>query len=92
MSDSHDKITEVIRHHWDRRANTFDDEVGHGLASEEQRRAWHDLLSQLAGSAPRRALDVGCGEKVTLTSVSAKPSGCIVGELVFSNLAFASFQ
>ena len=61
MRDGDDKITEVIRHHWDRRANTFDDEVGHGLASEEQRRAWHDLLSRLAGSAPRRALDVGCG-------------------------------
>jgi ubiquinone/menaquinone biosynthesis C-methylase UbiE len=61
MRDDLDEITRVIRHHWDRRANTFDDEVGHGLVSDEQRRAWLDLLSGLVGSAPQRVLDVGCG-------------------------------
>ena len=61
MRGGQDKITRVIRHHWDRRAATFDDETGHGLVSEEQRRAWLDLLSRLAGSPPRRVLDVGCG-------------------------------
>jgi ubiquinone/menaquinone biosynthesis C-methylase UbiE len=55
------EITQVIRHHWDRRASTFDDEVGHSLVSDEQRRAWLDLLSRFAGQAPRRVLDVGCG-------------------------------
>ena len=55
-------ITEVIRQHWDRRANTFDDdEPGHGLVGEDQRRAWLDLLARLVGSAPLRVLDVGCG-------------------------------
>jgi ubiquinone/menaquinone biosynthesis C-methylase UbiE len=53
--------TEVIRRHWDRRAGTFDDEAGHGLISDAQREAWHDLLSRLVGRAPQRVLDVGCG-------------------------------
>jgi hypothetical protein len=39
MSSRHDKITQVIRYHWDRRASTFDDAIGHGLTSEEQRQA-----------------------------------------------------
>lgn len=55
----HDEITKVIRHHWDRRASTFDD--AHTLVDDEQRQAWHDLLSRLAGGAQRRVLDVGCG-------------------------------
>jgi ubiquinone/menaquinone biosynthesis C-methylase UbiE len=61
MREGQDGITQVIRHHWDRRADTFDEETGHGLVSEEQRSAWLDLLSRLSGSPPRRVLDVGCG-------------------------------
>ena len=61
MRSESDRITEVIRHHWDRRASTFDDETGHGLFSDQQRQAWLDLLARLAGRAPQRALDVGCG-------------------------------
>jgi ubiquinone/menaquinone biosynthesis C-methylase UbiE len=53
--------TELIRHHWDCRADRFDEESGHGLFSEEQREAWHQLLSRLVGPPPQRALDVGCG-------------------------------
>ena len=53
--------TEAIRHHWDRRAGTFDAEAGHGLFSDEQRQAWHDLLSRVVGRAPQHVLDVGCG-------------------------------
>jgi SAM-dependent methyltransferase len=56
-----DRITDVIRHHWDGRASTFDDEIGHGLFGDEQRQAWLDLLTRLAGRAPQRVLDVGCG-------------------------------
>jgi ubiquinone/menaquinone biosynthesis C-methylase UbiE len=61
MSSRHDEIRQVIRYHWDRRADTFDDAIDHGLGSDEQRQAWLDLLSRLAGRAPRRVLDVGCG-------------------------------
>jgi ubiquinone/menaquinone biosynthesis C-methylase UbiE len=61
MRSRHDEITQVIRHHWDRRAHTFDDQIGHGLASEEQRQAWLDVFSRLAGRPPQRVLDVGCG-------------------------------
>jgi ubiquinone/menaquinone biosynthesis C-methylase UbiE len=56
-----DHDTEIIRHHWDRRAATFDQQAGHGLVSDAQREAWHDVLARLAGRAPREALDVGCG-------------------------------
>ena len=58
MRGDRDKITDVIRHHWDSRASTFDEEAGHGLLSEEQRRAWLDLLSRIVGPAPQRVLDV----------------------------------
>jgi ubiquinone/menaquinone biosynthesis C-methylase UbiE len=61
MREDLDEITQVIRRHWDRRANTFDDETGHGLFSDGQRRAWLDLLSRLVGPAPQEVLDVGCG-------------------------------
>jgi ubiquinone/menaquinone biosynthesis C-methylase UbiE len=61
MREDLDEITQVIRSHWDRRAITFDDETGHGLVSDGQRRAWLDLLSPLVGPAPREVLDVGCG-------------------------------
>jgi ubiquinone/menaquinone biosynthesis C-methylase UbiE len=61
MREDLDEITQVIRSHWDRRAITFDDETGHGLVSDVQRRAWLDLLSPLVGPAPQDVLDVGCG-------------------------------
>lgn len=61
MSSGRDRTTDVIRHHWDRQAISFDDQAGHGLVSDEQRQAWLDLLSRLAGPAPQRVLDVGCG-------------------------------
>jgi ubiquinone/menaquinone biosynthesis C-methylase UbiE len=55
-----DDITEIIRHHWDRRAPTFDGQAGHGLVSDDQRRAWLDLLSRFSGRSDQ-VLDVGCG-------------------------------
>lgn len=55
------QITEVIRHHWNWRAATFDQDPSQGLHSETQRRAWLELLSRLAGPPPKRVLDVGCG-------------------------------
>jgi ubiquinone/menaquinone biosynthesis C-methylase UbiE len=61
MSGGRDRTTDVIRHHWNRRARTFDDQSGHGLVSEEQCQAWLDLLSRVVGQTPLRVLDVGCG-------------------------------
>jgi len=61
MRQDRDEITQVIRRHWDRRANSFDEETGHGLVSDRQRLAWLDLLSDLVGPAPQLVLDVGCG-------------------------------
>lgn len=61
---SNDEITDVIRYHWDSRARTFDNELGHGVHSIAQRRAWLDLLSQMAGPAPKTILDAGCGTGV----------------------------
>jgi ubiquinone/menaquinone biosynthesis C-methylase UbiE len=54
-------VSEIIRAHWDSRAEVFDDVDDHGLTSETQRRAWRELLSPFAGVPPVRALDVGCG-------------------------------
>jgi ubiquinone/menaquinone biosynthesis C-methylase UbiE len=56
-----EEITNVIRDHWDARADSFDQEGGHGLAGAEQQRAWHALIEELVGGASRRVLDVGCG-------------------------------
>src|SRR4051794_35475769 len=61
MPKGYDRTTDVIRHHWDRRAEAFDAEGGHGLISDQQRSAWLALLSRIAGAGPQRVLDVGCG-------------------------------
>jgi ubiquinone/menaquinone biosynthesis C-methylase UbiE len=56
-----DEVTEVIRHHWNWRAATFDRELSQGLHSDRQREAWLELLAGLVGARPQRILDVGCG-------------------------------
>jgi ubiquinone/menaquinone biosynthesis C-methylase UbiE len=56
-----DDTTGVVRDHWDRRAPTFDDQAGHGLVSDEQRRAWLELLSRFSALPAQQVLDVGCG-------------------------------
>lgn len=55
------QIREVVRQHWERRAEKFDDQPNHGIHSDQQRDAWLAHLSDWAGSPPRTALDVGCG-------------------------------
>jgi ubiquinone/menaquinone biosynthesis C-methylase UbiE len=52
---------QIIRAHWNSRAEVFDGVDDHGLTSEAQRQAWGQVLSPLAGSPPQRVLDVGCG-------------------------------
>jgi ubiquinone/menaquinone biosynthesis C-methylase UbiE len=61
MSSDRERTADVVRHHWNRRAASFDHQSGHGLVSEQQRQAWLNLLSRLAGQTPLRLLDVGCG-------------------------------
>jgi ubiquinone/menaquinone biosynthesis C-methylase UbiE len=56
-----DRVKELVRQHWDRRAATFDLEASHGLLDDVQARAWRRLLSGLAGPAPLDVLDIGCG-------------------------------
>ena len=56
-----EKIKELVRQHWDWRAADFDKEASHGLLNETQAKAWHQLISRIAGPAVLDALDVGCG-------------------------------
>ena len=56
-----DRIKELVRQHWDWRAADFDKEASHGLLNDTQSRAWHELMSRVAGGAALDALDVGCG-------------------------------
>jgi len=56
-----DKIKELVRQHWDWRAAEFDKEASHGLLNDTQSRAWHQLMSRIAGTATLDVLDVGCG-------------------------------
>jgi len=64
MLQRKNQVTDVIRHHWNARAATFDGELGHGVHSEDQRQAWLRLLARIAGPAPQRVLDAGCGTGV----------------------------
>jgi ubiquinone/menaquinone biosynthesis C-methylase UbiE len=57
--DAHER--QIIRAHWDSRAEVFDNVDDHGLTSEAQRQAWSEVLSPVAGVPPQRVLDVGCG-------------------------------
>ena len=52
---------DVIRHHWDGRAATFDRVWSQGLLSDEQHAAWLRTLAEIAGTTRKRILDVGCG-------------------------------
>ena len=56
-----DRIKELVRQHWDWRAAEFDQEASHGLLNDTQSRAWHELISRVAGTVTLDVLDVGCG-------------------------------
>ena len=57
-----DKVKDLVRRHWDRRAASFDEESpSHGLRNDQQANAWRRLLAEIAGAAPIDVLDVGCG-------------------------------
>lgn len=58
-------LRDEIRDYWSDRAATFDDQVGHEIFDEAERRAWHALfLRHLAPGEGQAALDLGCGTGV----------------------------
>jgi ubiquinone/menaquinone biosynthesis C-methylase UbiE len=78
VRSKHRKLTQLIQHHWNSRAASFDEELEHGVHSEAQRHAWVDLLARVAGTPPRRILDVGCGTGV-LTILLAQLGHTVTG-------------
>lgn len=61
---NHD-LRDEIKAYWSRRAETFDTQPGHEIFSEDERRAWHDLLRKHLGNGDgRTALDLACGTAV----------------------------
>jgi ubiquinone/menaquinone biosynthesis C-methylase UbiE len=56
-----DDIKAAVSRYWGGRAAGFDQGASHGVHNEVQHRTWLDLLREVAGPAPLKALDVGCG-------------------------------
>jgi ubiquinone/menaquinone biosynthesis C-methylase UbiE len=56
-----ERVKELVRQHWNRRAGDFDLEASHGLLTDAQAHAWRRLISDLAGAGPLDVLDIGCG-------------------------------
>lgn len=61
LERKYEDISDVFRYHWNTCAVEFDNHPAHVLHSDEQRKAWHDLLARLVGEGPKDVLDVGCG-------------------------------
>ena len=58
-------LRDEIRDYWSDRAETFDLQVGHAIFSEQERAAWHALISKHLGpGAGRASLDLACGTGV----------------------------
>ncbi|MCF6118092.1 MULTISPECIES: class I SAM-dependent methyltransferase [Mesorhizobium] len=58
-------LRDEIRDYWSDRAETFDLQVGHEIFSEQERAAWHALISRHIGpGAGRASLDLACGTGV----------------------------
>jgi SAM-dependent methyltransferase len=60
MPTAHD-IKIIVSRYWGGRAAGFDLGASHGILNETQHQAWLALLRQVAGPAPLKVLDVGCG-------------------------------
>jgi ubiquinone/menaquinone biosynthesis C-methylase UbiE len=57
-----DVVKQQVAAHWGRRAPSFDAGFGHSIRTPAERAAWDRIFDLvLAGSAPRDALDAGCG-------------------------------
>lgn len=61
---NHD-LRDEIKAYWSLRAETFDNQPGHEIFSEEERAAWHALFRKHLGEGQgRAALDLACGTAV----------------------------
>jgi ubiquinone/menaquinone biosynthesis C-methylase UbiE len=54
-------IKTAVSRYWGGRAAEFDQGASHAVHNEAQHQAWLDLLRDVAGPPPLKALDVGCG-------------------------------
>lgn len=59
-----DAVKELVRQHWNGRAETFEEVARHGIHSDDQRDRWLELLREWAGDDPSLVLDIGCGTGV----------------------------
>lgn len=55
------QVKEMIRHRWNRRADTFDMSPGHGIHSGREKDAWISLFKRVLGDERLEILDVGTG-------------------------------
>lgn len=61
MSGLHQQRLEETRHYWNDQAETFDNEIDHGLRDPLTYDAWKTLLQEKLPPPPASILDVGCG-------------------------------
>jgi 2-polyprenyl-3-methyl-5-hydroxy-6-metoxy-1,4-benzoquinol methylase len=82
-----DRVKELVRRHWDWRADDFDKEASHGLLNDTQSRAWHELISKIAGPALLDVLDLGSGTgflALQLAELGHRVTGIDVAEKMLS--------
>ena len=56
-------VKENIKTYWNKRSETFDEDIGHGV-DEFEGQLWKKYLAEIIGSAPKEILDVGTGTGV----------------------------
>jgi ubiquinone/menaquinone biosynthesis C-methylase UbiE len=61
MSGMSDSTLPTVREFWAGQAETYDDEVDHGLRDASAREAWRARLADWLPSEPATVLDLGCG-------------------------------
>lgn len=57
-------VKEIIRTSWNKRGSDYDSSPGHGIHSEQEKKAWKSLLTRALGDETLDVLDVGCGTGV----------------------------
>jgi len=62
QSGQTDVVKQHVAAHWNRRAPSFDADLGHSIRTAAERAAWNRILDLvLPGRSPLDALDAGCG-------------------------------